>query len=117
MAIDLGELTGSNEQAAINGLDKARALIAEVLALDTQLNGVEDPQLRAEHDAIQGFTEAQALRRAMRRGFIQWLRDTAARKHQLQTELNQLNSNAAEDTAQQDAAGDEGDIRGIEDDI
>ena len=115
MAIDLGELTGNAEQKALDGHAKIKELSGEILALDIELNGVEDPEKRAAHDIIMAMTVETFLQKCMKRGFNDWLNDFVAIKTQTQTEIDhQDNSEAVQDTQNEDAV-DRGEVNDIVD--
>ena len=115
MAISFPDLTGSKEVAAEDGFVKAKTLADEILALDTALNGVEDPELKEQRDLLYANTTSNWLMRCMKKGFNSWLNDYVAKKTQTQSEIDhQDNSEAVQDTQNEDAV-DRGEVNDIVD--
>jgi len=117
MAIDLGELTGTKEVAANDGFARAKVLSAEILALDTDLRGEEDPAIRQEHDLLHANTVRKFLLRGMKRGFKDWLENYVRWKGDLLKAIDERE--AAEDIAgtADDIIAEEGEVGGIIDDL
>jgi len=104
MAISFPDLTGSKEVAANDGFAKVKTLADEILALDTELNGVEDPYLRQQRDLLYANTVSDWLMRCMKLGFNEWLNGYVGKKTQTQGDIdNKNNQDAVQDTQGEDA--------------
>ena len=117
MAISFPDLTGDKEVAANDGFAKAKTLADEILALDTELNGVEDPDLREQRDLLYANTVDQWLMRCMKLGFNDWLNGYVGKKTQTQSEIDFKDNRTAMDETHVEDATDREEVNDIVDEL